>query len=68
MFLRLVHILRGRQTVNTYSHPAFPRDKVLNRQVVNSDAATIKVSELKFEVPPQSQRGTLYDMYSSFCE
>uniref|UniRef100_A0A7I4B749 Zinc finger ZPR1-type domain-containing protein n=1 Tax=Physcomitrium patens TaxID=3218 RepID=A0A7I4B749_PHYPA len=33
--------------------------EVLNRQVVKSDVATIKVPELEFEVPPQSQRGTL---------
>ncbi|KAH9537832.1 hypothetical protein CY35_16G072800 [Sphagnum magellanicum] len=33
--------------------------KVLDRQVVKSDSATIKVPELEFEVPPEAQRGTL---------
>ncbi|KAG0566349.1 hypothetical protein KC19_7G057100 [Ceratodon purpureus] len=33
--------------------------KVLNRQVVKSDVATIKVPELEFEIPPEAQRGTL---------
>lgn len=33
--------------------------KVLNRQVVKSDSATIKVPELEFEIPPESQAGTL---------
>lgn len=33
--------------------------KVLSRQVVKSDSATIKVPELEFEVPPEAQRGTL---------
>ncbi|XP_024540130.1 zinc finger protein ZPR1 [Selaginella moellendorffii] len=33
--------------------------KALNRQVVKSDSATIKVPELDFEVPPEAQRGVL---------
>eukprot|EP01018_Ginkgo_biloba_P002471 Gb_23393 [translate_table: standard] len=33
--------------------------KILNRQVVKSDSASIKVPELDFEVPPEAQRGTL---------
>ncbi|XP_068665335.1 uncharacterized protein [Aristolochia californica] len=33
--------------------------KVLNRQVVKSDSATIKIPELDFEIPPEAQRGTL---------
>lgn len=33
--------------------------KVLSRQVVKSDSASIKVPELDFEVPPEAQRGTL---------
>uniref|UniRef100_A0A0C9S3X2 TSA: Wollemia nobilis Ref_Wollemi_Transcript_28289_1262 transcribed RNA sequence n=1 Tax=Wollemia nobilis TaxID=56998 RepID=A0A0C9S3X2_9CONI len=33
--------------------------EVLNRQVVKSDSASIKVPELDFEVPPEAQRGTL---------
>ncbi|KAI5081833.1 hypothetical protein GOP47_0001576 [Adiantum capillus-veneris] len=33
--------------------------KVLSRQVVKSDSATIKIPELEFEVPPEAQRGTL---------
>lgn len=30
-----------------------------NRQVVKSDSATLKIPELEFEVPPESQKGTL---------
>ncbi|XP_058094229.1 uncharacterized protein LOC131240169 isoform X2 [Magnolia sinica] len=33
--------------------------KILNRQVVKSDSATIKIPELEFEIPPEAQRGTL---------
>lgn len=33
--------------------------KALNRQVVKSDSATIKVPEIEFEIPPEAQRGTL---------
>ncbi|KAJ7969281.1 Zinc finger protein ZPR1 [Quillaja saponaria] len=33
--------------------------KMLNRQVVKSESATIKIPELDFEIPPESQRGTL---------
>lgn len=33
--------------------------KILNRQVVKSDSATIKIPELDFEIPPEAQRGTL---------
>ncbi|KAI4370309.1 hypothetical protein MLD38_018672 [Melastoma candidum] len=33
--------------------------KVLNRQVVKSESATIKIPELDFEVPPEAQRGSL---------
>ncbi|KAJ6852761.1 zinc finger protein zpr1-like [Iris pallida] len=33
--------------------------QVLNRQVVKSDSATIKIPELDFEIPPEAQRGTL---------
>lgn len=33
--------------------------KVLSRQVVKSDSASIKIPELDFEVPPEAQRGTL---------
>lgn len=33
--------------------------QVMNRQVVKSDSASIKVPELEFEVPPEAQRGTL---------
>lgn len=32
---------------------------VLNRQVVKSDSATIKIPELDFEIPPEAQRGKL---------
>ncbi|KAL5990861.1 hypothetical protein ACLOJK_011766 [Asimina triloba] len=32
---------------------------MLNRQVVKSDLATIKIPELEFEIPPEAQRGTL---------
>ncbi|THU46788.1 hypothetical protein C4D60_Mb09t08580 [Musa balbisiana] len=32
---------------------------ILNRQVVKSDSATIRVPELDFEIPPESQRGRL---------
>ena len=31
----------------------------MNRQVVKSDAATISIPELEFEIPPEAQRGTL---------
>uniref|UniRef100_A0A7N0V9F2 Zinc finger ZPR1-type domain-containing protein n=1 Tax=Kalanchoe fedtschenkoi TaxID=63787 RepID=A0A7N0V9F2_KALFE len=34
-------------------------EKVLNRQVVKSDSATIKIPELDFEIPPEAQRGSL---------
>ncbi|XP_020582526.1 zinc finger protein ZPR1-like [Phalaenopsis equestris] len=33
--------------------------QMLNRQVVKSDSATIKIPELDFEIPPEAQRGTL---------
>ncbi|KAI3994636.1 hypothetical protein MKX01_027526 [Papaver californicum] len=33
--------------------------KMLNRQVVKSDSATIKIPELDFEIPTEAQRGTL---------
>ncbi|PQQ03812.1 zinc finger protein ZPR1 homolog [Prunus yedoensis var. nudiflora] len=33
--------------------------KMLNRQVVKSEFATIKIPELDFEIPPESQRGSL---------
>ncbi|KAK9716487.1 hypothetical protein RND81_06G236700 [Saponaria officinalis] len=33
--------------------------QVLNRQVVKSESATIKVHELDFEIPPEAQRGSL---------
>ncbi|XP_022892474.1 zinc finger protein ZPR1-like isoform X3 [Olea europaea var. sylvestris] len=33
--------------------------KVLNRQVVKSETATIKIPELDFEIPPEAQRGSL---------
>ncbi|KAH7660782.1 zinc finger protein [Dioscorea alata] len=33
--------------------------EMLNRQVVKSDSATIKIPELDFEIPPEAQRGTL---------
>lgn len=32
---------------------------VLNRQVVKSDSATIRIPELDFEIPPEAQRGKL---------
>lgn len=40
---------------------AFPAGahKMLNRQVVKSESATIKIPELDFEIPPESQRGSL---------
>lgn len=33
--------------------------EMLNRQVVKSDSATIKIPELDFEIPPEAQRGSL---------
>ncbi|XP_037492415.1 zinc finger protein ZPR1 homolog isoform X2 [Jatropha curcas] len=33
--------------------------KVLNRQVVKAESATIKIPELEFEIPPEAQRGSL---------
>ncbi|PON74170.1 Zinc finger, ZPR1-type [Trema orientale] len=33
--------------------------KMLNRQVVKSESATIKILELDFEIPPEAQRGSL---------
>ncbi|XP_059625151.1 uncharacterized protein LOC132268317 [Cornus florida] len=33
--------------------------KMLNRQVVKSETATIKILELDFEIPPEAQRGIL---------
>ncbi|XP_066367499.1 LOW QUALITY PROTEIN: uncharacterized protein [Miscanthus floridulus] len=35
------------------------QSEILNRQVVKSDSATIKIPELDFEIPPEAQRGTL---------
>ncbi|KAJ3704285.1 hypothetical protein LUZ61_007990 [Rhynchospora tenuis] len=35
------------------------RPEILNRQVVKSDSATIKIPELDFEIPPEAQRGSL---------
>jgi zinc finger protein len=42
-------------------HLKFPSgdQKMLNRQVVKSEAATIKIPELEFEIPPEAQRGSL---------
>ncbi|XP_073005458.1 uncharacterized protein [Typha latifolia] len=37
----------------------FGCSEVLNRQVVKSDSATIKIPELDFEIPVEAQRGTL---------
>ncbi len=31
--------------------------KDLNRQVIKSDYATVKIPEIDFEIPPQSKRG-----------
>ncbi|KAL6996495.1 hypothetical protein U1Q18_006627 [Sarracenia purpurea var. burkii] len=36
---------------------SFPQ--MLNRQVVKSETATIKIPELDFEIPPEAQRGSL---------
>lgn len=33
--------------------------KMLNRQTVKSETATIKIPELDFEIPPEAQRGSL---------
>lgn len=33
--------------------------KMLDRQVVKSESATIKIPELDFEIPPEAQRGSL---------
>ncbi|XP_076904560.1 uncharacterized protein LOC143560038 [Bidens hawaiensis] len=33
--------------------------KILNRQVVKSETATIKIPQLDFEIPPEAQRGSL---------
>ncbi|KNA21846.1 hypothetical protein SOVF_039550 [Spinacia oleracea] len=33
--------------------------QMLNRQVVKSESATIKIPELDFEIPPEAQRGSL---------
>nr|GEW33181.1 zinc finger protein ZPR1-like isoform X1 [Tanacetum cinerariifolium] len=33
--------------------------KMLNRQVVKSETTTIKIPQLDFEIPPESQRGSL---------
>ncbi|KAK9065074.1 hypothetical protein SSX86_016457 [Deinandra increscens subsp. villosa] len=33
--------------------------EMLNRQVVKSETATIKIPQLDFEIPPESQRGSL---------
>ncbi|XP_052201894.1 uncharacterized protein LOC127807814 isoform X2 [Diospyros lotus] len=33
--------------------------QMLNRQVVKSETATIKIPELDFEIPPEAQRGSL---------
>ncbi|KAJ4821463.1 Zinc finger protein ZPR1 [Rhynchospora pubera] len=35
------------------------RTEILNRQVVKSDSASIKIPELDFEIPPEAQRGSL---------
>ncbi|KAL5229784.1 hypothetical protein ABZP36_028560 [Zizania latifolia] len=35
------------------------KNEILNRQVVKSDSATIKIPELDFEIPPEAQRGSL---------
>ncbi|KAF8094698.1 hypothetical protein N665_0355s0011 [Sinapis alba] len=34
-------------------------EKIFDRQVVKSESATIKIPELDFEIPPESQRGSL---------
>ncbi|KAI3746407.1 hypothetical protein L6452_08840 [Arctium lappa] len=33
--------------------------KMLNRQIVKSETATIKIPQLDFEIPPEAQRGSL---------
>ena len=35
----------------------------MNRQVIKSDYATVKIPELDFEIPPQSKQGRKYDLY-----
>ncbi|KAG5023613.1 hypothetical protein JHK85_019955 [Glycine max] len=35
------------------------QQKMLNRQVVKAESATIKIPELDFEIPPEAQRGSL---------
>lgn len=31
--------------------------KDMNRQIIKSDYATVKIPEIEFEIPPQSKRG-----------
>ncbi|XP_024973725.1 zinc finger protein ZPR1 homolog isoform X7 [Cynara cardunculus var. scolymus] len=38
---------------------AWNSHQMLNRQVVKSETATIKIPQLDFEIPPESQRGSL---------
>ncbi|CAI5504336.1 unnamed protein product [Closterium sp. Naga37s-1] len=44
----------GATEETTDSHEA-----LMNRQVVKSDSATIRIPEIDLEIPPESQRGTL---------
>ncbi|KAF4398938.1 hypothetical protein G4B88_023532 [Cannabis sativa] len=46
--------------------------KMLDRQVVKSESATIKIPELEFEIPPEAQRGSLStvpysNMWKGYC-
>ncbi|WVZ24905.1 hypothetical protein V8G54_003449 [Vigna mungo] len=41
------------------SHSVNVHAEMLNRQVVKSESATIKIPELDFEIPPEAQRGSL---------
>ncbi|KAJ3669826.1 hypothetical protein LUZ60_010150 [Juncus effusus] len=40
-------------------HVPSGQTEILNRQVVKSESATIKIPELNFEIPPEAQRGSL---------
>nr|SVE74204.1 EOG090X06TU [Daphnia barbata] len=40
-------------------HVSISSPKDLNRQVIKSDYATIKIPDIEFEIPPQSKRGEI---------
>lgn len=57
--VQLAGELQPRGRCYTFQVRPSSNQKILNRHVVKSDSATIRIPELDFEIPPEAQRGTL---------